>query len=241
MMNFYGLRGRNYRKSNLNMSILIFFLCLLPTLAWAHKKFLPPGFVYLSDIVPTITSEIRYAGRSNIIGKPVHGYKRPVCIITKRAALALLEVQSDLKEQGLALKVFDCYRPQKAVNHFIAWSKTKEGPYIKRTYHPHLNKAELFKQNYIDKQSGHTRGSTVDLTVVNLKTHRPLDMGTSFDFMDERSNPLSDAVTESQFENRMLLRRVMINGGFIPFPTEWWHFTLKGEPFPNTYFDFDVE
>ena len=223
------------------LRLLTLFIPFLPISSWAHTKALPPGFVYLNDVAPTILSEIRYAGPHNFVGNPIHGYKRPVCIITKRAALALLDVQYDLKKQGFKLKVFDCYRPQKAVDHFVAWSKAKEDWHTKAAYYPHLKKTDLFNQDYIASQSGHTRGSTIDLTVINLKTHRPLDMGTPFDFMDDRSNPLSDAVSKTQFENRMILRRVMISDGFIPYPGEWWHFTLKGEPFPNTYFNFDVE
>jgi D-alanyl-D-alanine dipeptidase len=205
---------------------------------------LPKRFVYLTDIAPSILQDIRYATDNNFIGKPLPGYKDPICILTEPTADALVKVQQELNQQGLGLKVFDGYRPQTSVSEFIRWSKDAPDQKMKAVYYPNVNKADFFKLGYIKKKSGHTRGSTVDLTIIDLKTNQELDMGTPFDFMDELSHPFSQGVTLKQYLNRQLLNNMMSRHGFIPLKqqdTEWWHFTLKNELFPDTYFNFPVK
>jgi D-alanyl-D-alanine dipeptidase len=205
---------------------------------------LPKRFVYLTDIAPSILQDIRYATDNNFIGKPLPGYKDPICILTEPTADALVKVQQELNQQGLGLKVFDGYRPQTSVNEFIRWSKDAPDQKMKAVYYPNVNKADFFKLGYIKKKSGHTRGSTVDLTIIDLKTNQELDMGTPFDFMDELSYPFNQGVTLKQYLNRQLLNNMMSRYGFIPLKqqdTEWWHFTLKNELFPDTYFNFPVK
>ncbi|WP_339050894.1 M15 family metallopeptidase [Rickettsiella endosymbiont of Xylota segnis] len=199
------------------------------------------NFVYVNEIIPNIKQDVRYFGKNNFVGRPINGYKKPVCILTNAAAQALLKVQTTLNKQNLGLLVYDCYRPQMAVNDFIVWGQNIEDQTTKNIFYPHIDKRELFKRNYIARRSSHTRGSTVDLTIVDLKNNQVLDMGTSFDYLDPLSHPDNRDITEEQFKNRMLLRSLMIKYGFIPIRTEWWHFTLKNEPYKNTYFNFFVE
>lgn len=204
---------------------------------------LPSNFVYLKDVAPSIQQDIRYFTDTNFIGRPLPGYDSPVCILTKPAAFALLKIQEELNKEGLALKVFDGYRPQMTVNEFIRWSKDVQDQKMKASYFPNVNKADFFKLGYVGEKSGHTRGSTVDLTIIDLKTNKELDMGTHFDYMDELSHPFNRSVTSKQYQNRQLLNQVMTKYGFgslTPHDTEWWHFTLKNEPFPDTYFNFPV-
>lgn len=205
---------------------------------------LPEDFVYLKDIAPTIQQDIRYADSDNFVGKPLTGYEDPLCILTKPAAEALLKVQEELNKKGLGLKVFDGYRPQMTVDEFILWSKDSTNQKMKKEYYPRVNKADFFTLGYVAAKSGHTRGSTVDLTLIDLKTAQELDMGTHFDFMDELSHPFNPNVTQEQFKNRQYLNQVMSQHGFIPLnkhDIEWWHFTLKNEPHPDTYFNFPVK
>lgn len=204
---------------------------------------LPIDFVYLKDVAPSIQQEIRYYTSNNFTGKPLPGYEHPVCILTKPTAYALLQVQRELNKKNLGLKVFDGYRPQMTVDEFVRWSQDVTDQKMKSDYYPNVNKADFFKLGYVAKKSGHTRGSTVDLTIIDLKTHQEIDMGTHFDFMDKLSHPSNHAVTTQQFQNRQLLNSVMAKYGFIPLnekDTEWWHFTLKNELFPNTYFNFPI-
>jgi len=201
----------------------------------------PQSFVHLSEIAPTIQQDMRYFTYNNFIGRPINGYQRPTCILTRDAAEALQKVQQTLQRQGLGLKVFDCYRPQRAVNQFVEWSKDIRDQKMKAEYYPRVNKAEFFKLGYVLEHSDHTRGSTVDLTIIDLATHKPLDMGTHFDFMDPRSHSLNHSVTQTQFKNRMRLRTAMHQFNFQPIDEEWWHFTLKNGPYKNTYFNFLVK
>lgn len=219
--------------------IIKFFIIILFCDVYAARM-LPKNFIYLQQIAPTILQDIRYASNNNFIGKPLPGYIRPICILTKPTAYALLKIQQELNKQGLGLKVFDAYRPQTTVDEFVRWSKDDSDQKMKAQYYPNVNKRDFFKLNYIMEKSGHTRGSTVDLTIINLNTEQELDMGTHFDFMDELSHPETTKVTKKQYENRQLLRKVMTEHGFIPLDTEWWHFTLKDELYPNTYFDFPI-
>lgn len=205
---------------------------------------LPEDFVYLKDIAPTIQQDIRYANSDNFVGKPLTGYENSLCILTKPAAEALLKVQEELNQKGMGLKIFDGYRPQMTVDEFILWSKDGTNQKMKKEYYPRVNKADFFTLGYVSAKSGHTRGSTVDLTIIDLNTAQELDMGTHFDFMDELSHPFNPNVTQQQYKNRQYLNQVMSQHGFIPLnkqDIEWWHFTLKNEPHPNTYFNFPVK
>ncbi len=202
---------------------------------------LPDGFVYLKIIEPTILQDIRYAGADNFLGRSVAGYEAATCILTRAAAEALKKTQAWLRQKKLGLKVFDGYRPQMAVDDFVKWSKNAADQKMKTLYYPLIDKADVFKLGYVMEKSGHTRGSTVDLTLVQLNDQNELDMGTRFDFLDELSHPSSRGVTDEQYTNRMLLREAMVEHGFRPIVTEWWHFTLRDEPFKDTYFNFPVK
>ena len=205
---------------------------------------LPHGFVYLKDVDPSITQDVKYFTDDNFVGRPINGYEAAECILTQEAALALFKIQAELKQQSLGLKVFDCYRPQMAVDDFIAWSKNPADQKMKKGFYPKVDKADLFKLGYLATRSSHTRGSTVDLTMVHLHSSQQkqteMAMGTSFDYLDELSHPLSSQVQAIHQQNRLILRNVMVHAGFIPYDKEWWHFTLRNEPFPNEYFNFPV-
>lgn len=205
---------------------------------FAEEK--PDNFVYVTAIIPNIKQDMRYFGSNNFVGRPITGYKKPVCILSSAAAHALLKVQTELNKQNLGLLVYDCYRPQMAVNDFILWSQNSDER-TKSLFYPHFDKKDLFERGYIARRSGHTRGSTVDLTIVDLASNQVLDMGTPFDYLDPLSHPDNRDITPEQFKNRMLLRSLMSKHGFMPIRTEWWHFTLKNEPYKNTYFNFFVE
>lgn len=206
----------------------------------ACSQNLPKGFSYLSDVDSTIQKELRYITSDNFLGTPVDGYEKDTIIVSTEAANALKKIQSKLKEFGLSLKVFDAYRPQRGVNHFVRWAKVLDDTVTKRKYYPNVAKKDLFKLDYIASRSGHTRGSTVDLTLIDLKTGQELDMGSDFDFFGTPSHPFYPNLTSKQRANRMLLRNLMLEAGFKPYSKEWWHFTLENEPFPKTYFDFPI-
>ncbi|WP_201288839.1 M15 family metallopeptidase [Polaribacter septentrionalilitoris] len=202
---------------------------------------LADGFVHLSDIDSTIQSELRYLSNDNFIGKPIDGYKNDCIIVTKETANQLKKIQQLLLKKELSLKIFDAYRPQQAVDHFVRWAKVLNDTLMKQEYYPDVQKSELFQLGYIASKSGHTRGSTVDLTIVNLKTKKELDMGSLYDFFGVQSHPFYKNITAKQKQNRLYLRKIMLENGFKPYDNEWWHFTLKKEPFPKTYFNFPVE
>ena len=202
---------------------------------------LPDGFVYLADVAPSIRVELRYYSEDNFVGRRINGYQAEKCILTSETALALRGVQSELEEFGLGLMVFDAYRPQTAVDHFVAWANDLSDQTRKQTFYPNVDKKNLFRDGYIASRSGHSRGSTVDLTIVSAVDGRELDMGTIWDFFDPASWPGSKAVSFQQRANRLLLQTIMVRHGFKPLPQEWWHFTLVDEPFPNDYFSFPVE
>lgn len=205
----------------------------------AQSSSLPEGFVYLSEADPTIKQEVRYAGSNNFIGRPLPGYEADTIILTRKAAAALHLVQTEANKHGLSLLVYDGYRPQDTVDYFYTWAHDLNDQKNKNIYYPHVNKRDFFKLNYIALRSGHTRGSTVDLTLID-KTGNPLDMGTIFDYMDPLSHPANRDVTPQQFKNRHLLREWMYKNGFEGIDTEWWHFTLIDEPYPDTYFNFPI-
>jgi D-alanyl-D-alanine dipeptidase len=196
--------------------------------------------VDLKETVPSVAVELRYYGENNFIGQRIDGYEAPICYVSISAAQALKEVQSELSSFGLGLKLFDGYRPQRAVNHFVRWAKDLNDTTMKASYYPNVQKSELFEKGYIATHSGHSRGSTVDLTLIDLATGEELDMGTVFDFFSPLSSPTSKEVTQQQRANRLLLRSLMLRHGFRPLEEEWWHFTLENKPYPTTYFDFPV-
>lgn len=200
----------------------------------------PSGFVLLSDHVPGIIQEIRYYSTYNFIGDKIDGYEEPCAILTVEAARALKAVSNEVNAQGYRLKVFDAYRPACAVWHFVLWGIEDLDLRMKPYFYPDLEKQELFKQGYIASQSGHSRGSTIDLTLFDMQTGKELDMGSPFDLFSELSHPDCKSVTEEQYENRMFLQHAMVRNGFVPIDCEWWHFTLKDEPYPDTYFEFPV-
>ena len=198
------------------------------------------GFVLLADYVPGILQEIRYYSTYNFIGERIDGYEEPCALLTQEAARALKVVSNELNVQGYRLKIFDAYRPAAAVRHFVMWGIEDLDLRMKPFFYPELEKQALFSKGYIASQSSHSRGSTVDLTLLDMKTGKELDMGSPFDLFSEVSHPDYKGITEDQYANRMLLQHAMLRGGFQPLDCEWWHFTLKNEPFPDTYFDFPV-
>ncbi len=200
----------------------------------------PSDFVVLADYVPGVIQEIRYYSTYNFIGERIDGYEEPCALITKEAARALKSVSNEMMVQGYRLKVFDAYRPASAVKHFVLWGIEDTDIRMKPYFYPDLEKQELFVKGYIASQSSHSRGSTVDLTLLDMSTGKELDMGSPFDLFSEVSHPDYRGVTEEQYNNRMILQRVMVRNGFEPIDVEWWHFTLKDESFPDTYFDFPV-
>ena len=202
---------------------------------------LPDGFVYVKQEIPDLQLELRYCWDNNFVGKPIDGYYNAVCILTSQATNALKKAQEELKTQQLSLKIFDAYRPQRAVNHFWAWAKNVNDTLMKQEYYPDVEKKNLFKDQYISTRSRHSSGSTLDVTLVDLKTGKELDMGTPYDFFGPQSWIYYNRLTDQQKANRLLLQSMMKKHGFRQYPQEWWHFTLRGEPFANQYFDFPVE
>ena len=200
----------------------------------------PDGFVDAGSFVPGLVVEMRYYGSENFIGRPIDGYEAPRCLLTRAAAVALREVQSELAPFGLGLKVFDCYRPTTAVAHFVRWAQDPADTLRKAEYYPEIDKPDLFRLGYVAGRSGHSRGSTVDLTLVDLASGVEPDMGSGFDLFSTLSWPDEPSMSPQQRANRLLLRSVMMKHGFNPYPQEWWHFTLANEPYPETYFSFPV-
>ncbi len=200
----------------------------------------PAGFVLLSDFVPQIIQEIRYYSTYNFIGDRIDGYEEPVAITTKETARALKEVSNEMAVQGYRLKIFDAYRPAAAVRHFLMWALDDLDLRMKPYFYPDLDKKRLFAEGYIAEHSSHSRGSALDLTLLDMRSGKELDMGSPFDLFNEASHPDYKGITEEQYTNRLLLRKVMMRNGFQPYGCEWWHYSLKDEPYPETYFDFPV-
>ena len=198
------------------------------------------GFVLVSDYVPAVIQEIRYYSTYNFVGDRIDGYEQPCAILTKEAARALKGISNKLNVMGYRIKVFDAYRPATAVKHFTLWGVDDLDLRMKPVFYPDLEKQELFRRGYIASKSTHSRGSTVDLTLLDMKTGKEVDMGSPFDYFSEVSHPDYKGVTKEQYENRMFLQDMMVRGGFEPIDCEWWHFTLRDEPYPDTYFDFPV-
>jgi len=241
-------------------SVLLFS----PPAAVADDVKAPADFVALSSVDHSIIQEIRYATPHNFVGAPVNGYLQPMCILTKPAALALHHVQLKLLRTGYSLKVYDCYRPQRAVDNFVSWAEDLTDQTMKGEFYPDEDKADLFTDGYIAAKSGHSRGSTMDLTIVKLPAARTrayvpgeplvpcyapqdarfpdnsIDMGTGFDCFDTLANTLDPRITGVQLSNRLMLKNAMEAAGFTNLAVEWWHYTLTNEPYPATYFDFPI-
>ena len=198
------------------------------------------GFVVLAYFVPGIVQEIRYHSTYNFIGDRIDGYEEPCALLTKEAARALKAVSNEVMVQGYRLKIFDAYRPACAVRHFVLWGIEDLDLRMKPFFYPELEKQELFAKGYIASQSSHSRGSAVDLTLLDMSTGREVDMGSPFDLFSPVSHPDYRGITPEQYENRMVLRRAMLRSGFAPIDCEWWHFALENEPYPDTYFEFPV-
>jgi len=205
----------------------------------------PAAFVDAATVAPGLIVEMRYAGSHNFVGRPIDGYEAPHCLLTRAAADALAGVARDLSSRGLVIKVFDCYRPTRAVANFVRWAGDPKEQKMKAEFYPDVDKRTLFRDGYIASHSGHSRGSTMDLTLAQSDGtelgNRELDMGTPFDFFSPKSWTASPSVTPQQHANRMVLAAAMRRHGFRGYDKEWWHFTLRGEPFPDTYFDFPVQ
>ncbi|MBR2742154.1 MAG: M15 family metallopeptidase [Clostridia bacterium] len=200
----------------------------------------PSGFVVLADYVPGIVQEIRYHSTYNFIGDRINGYEEPCALLTIEAARALKAVSGELNVRGYRLKVFDAYRPVCAVKQFVLWGIEDTDIRMKPYFYPDLEKTALFETGYIATRSTHSRGSAVDLTLLDMASGREVDMGSPFDFFSEVSHPGYRGITDEQYENRMILRNAMLRNGFAPLECEWWHFSLKDEPYPETYFEFPV-
>jgi D-alanyl-D-alanine dipeptidase len=220
----------------MRLAAFLFFV-LFAAPAPAQER--PAAFVDAASLVPGLVVYMRYGTADNFVGARVDGYEANVCLLTRPAAEALAGVQQDLKAQGLGLKVYDCYRPQRAVAHFVRWAADLKDQSTKARFYPDVDKSRLFDEGYIARRSGHSRGSTLDLTLVDRKG-RELDMGGEHDLLSPRSWPSDASVSPEARANRQRLAEAMQRRGFAPYDKEWWHFTLKGEPFPDTYFDFPV-
>lgn len=199
-----------------------------------------PGFVVLNEAVPAALFDIRYHSANNFLGAPVEGYEAPLCLLSGPAAAALANAQRDAAELGYRLKVFDCYRPQRAVDHFVRWVADSADQRMKAAYYPEEEKSQLIEKGYIADRSGHSRGGTLDLTLAKAADSEELDMGTPYDYFDAKSNTADARIPEEQMANRLLLKELMEKHGFINYDKEWWHYSLADEPFPDTYFDFPV-
>lgn len=239
-----------------------FSLCANP--GWTENK-IPDHFIDLQTVIPSVTLDIRYYGDHNFVGTRVDGYRAPKCLVTAPAAEALAKVQAELQEMSLSLKIYDCYRPQQAVDHFVRWAKDIGDTKTREEFYPTVDKSNLFRDGYIAEKSGHSRGSTIDLTIVPVPApaqeqyipgqplhacylpaekrfkDNSIDMGTGFDCFHELSHPGNLKVGRQQRVHRLLLKTLMDKYGFKHYDQEWWHFTLRNEPYPDTYFDFPVK
>ena len=238
-------------------TLFTLFLFLSSSTGFSQSTF---PLIEINDLSQTVIKEIRYASNENFVGDKVDGYESPKCYLTETAAQALAKVQAKLEKESLSLKVFDCYRPQQAVDHFVRWAESESRDSTKHMYFPHIPGSKLFELGYIAEKSGHSRGSTVDLTIVKLPYKQPvkfqyscvnpngykfrgseLDMGTAYDCFDELSHTYNDGINKEVLKNRTLLVKVMEEEGFVNYSKEWWHFTHKPEEYPDTYFNFIIE
>ena len=252
------------RHSLIALVAVLTAVAAFPGAAHAQHTSAPPEFVALDEVDPTILHDIRYHEQHNFVGRRIHDYYDPICVLTRPAAEALAQAQQALRPQGYTLKVYDCYRPQTAVDDFVGWARRLHDDRMKAEFYPRVDKSRLFADGYIAERSGHSRGSTVDLTLVRLPAAaqprwRPsmglvdcaapyaerfpdntVDMGTGFDCFDTLSHTLDPRIQGQARENRLLLKRTLEAAGFRNYELEWWHYTLRDEPFPDTFFDFPV-
>ena len=208
--------------------------------AEARAQPVPDGFVDATAVVPGLVVDLRYASDNNFVGRPIPGYEAPRCLLTRPATDALAAVQAELAGDRLGLKVFDCYRPARAVAQFVRWARDPNDIGRKQAFYPEIDKRDLLRLGCISSRSRHSRGSTVDLSLVDQASGRELDMGTPFDYFGPASAYAAAGLTPVQRANRARLRSVMLRHGFVPIAKEWWHFTLRSEPFPTTSFDFSA-
>ncbi len=210
-------------------------------MAQESREGVPETFVELQEFIPTIHLELRYFSENNFVGQVIDGYRAERVFMTREAAVALSNVQSELLAFGMSLKIFDAYRPQQAVDHFVRWAEDLDDKKMKSVFYPDVAKENLFSDGYISARSGHSRGSTIDLTIIDTSSGDELEMGTPWDFFDPLSWPSNLDPSIEARSNRNLLNAVMTKHGFRAIRTEWWHFVLENEPFPDTYFDFPIE
>ena len=222
------------------VAMLFVLSCSLKKTTPINGLSMPESFVVVNDESPSLVFDIRYYSDDNFLGTKVRGYESAKCILTRSASEALKKVQREMSAAGYTLKIFDCYRPQEAVDHFVQWVRDTDDQKMKAQYYPNEDKSQLIEKGYIADQSGHSRGSTLDLTLVENSSSTELDMGTPFDYFDTLSNTDDPRISEQQRRNRLLLKAAMENHGFVNYDKEWWHYTLKDEPYPETYFDFPV-
>lgn len=223
------------------VATLIFWNCTGDDGADRDGSSMPRGFVVVNDEIPSLVFDIRYFSTDNFLGTRVRGYEGAKCLLTRPAAEALKNAQREIVAKGYSFKIFDCYRPQRAVDHFVDWVNDPGDRNMKPLYYPNEHKSRLIEKGYIADRSGHSRGSTLDLTIIASGSSEELDMGTPFDFFDTLSNTADPRITERQKRNRLFLKTVMEKHGFVNYEKEWWHYTLKNEPFPYTYFNFPIK
>ncbi len=232
-------------KLNIVLKGIVLFSFLSFSTLGSQVPVEPPSkeaFVDLKEMMPNLRSDMRYYSSNNFVGAPIDGYNEPKVLLTKEAAEALKKVQDELERLGFGLLVYDAYRPQRATDHFVRWAQDENDDTMKTQFYPNINKKDLFSKGYISIKSGHSRGSTVDVTIVSLKTKQILNMGSPYDLFDEVSSvDHTSTITKNQHALRLLLKRRMEKHGWQSYPQEWWHFTLKEEPYPDTYFDFPIE
>lgn len=225
---------------NINIIRLFSLFGLIILLSCQKNHSIPSAFVNLKKLIPNLELDLRYKGNHNFMGRPVRGYEANKLYITLEAANALKKVQKELNQEGLGIKVYDAYRPQRAVQNFMEWAKNIDDTIAKREFYPEVDKKDLFVLGYIAEKSGHSRGSTVDLTIIELSIKKEIDMGSAFDFFGIQSHHDYTLLSEQQISNRLKLRTIMEKYGFKTIEEEWWHYTLKNEPFPESYFDFPI-
>jgi D-alanyl-D-alanine dipeptidase len=234
-----------YIRRVFRSALLLTLLLVSPAqISPAKAQPMPAGFVDAATVVDGLIVDMHYFGEDNFVGARIDGYEGARCLLSRQAAAALARVQQDLASQGFGLKVFDCYRPTRAVAHFVRWARDIKDVKRKADFYPDVDKRDLFRLGYISNRSGHSRGSTVDLTLVRLGPGQPpaeVDMGTRFDFFGVQSWPSSKAVSAEAQASRKILATAMRRGSFTSYDREWWHFTLRGEPYPNSYFNFVVK
>lgn len=232
--------------SRFSLYVILLALCLSFVACHRQPAQVEPiydrsDFVEITDVIPDAILEIRYYSTYNFVGTRVDGYQRPLALMTRQAADSLRAAADELKQQGYILKIWDAYRPQTAVNHFIRWAENLQDTAMKAVFYPMVDKSLLFEQQYIMARSGHSRGSTVDLTLLCAATGKELDMGSPFDWFGTESHPDYTNLTHEQIANRHILWDAMLRHGFKMIDSEWWHFTLINEPYPDTYFDFPIQ